>query len=145
MNAAANKQLVQDIFDKVAVGDSSLFVASLADNVTMRVTGRNSWSRTFQGKHSLLRELYGYLNTLTQKPRKTLPLRFFADDDHVVLEARGDMATKSGAPYENEYCLIFRLVDGKIVEMREYMDSALCERVLGNYPTTAGVRATVTN
>jgi hypothetical protein len=36
--------------------------------------------------------------------------------------------------YDNQYCLLYRLRDGKIVEIREYNDSILCERVLGPYP-----------
>ena len=45
------------------------------------------------------------------------------------------MTTKAGARYDNEYCLVYRLEHGKIVEIREYLDSALCEAVLGVYPT----------
>jgi ketosteroid isomerase-like protein len=44
------------------------------------------------------------------------------------------MMSKAGVPYNNEYCLIYRLRDRKIVEMTEYQDSTLCERVLGPYP-----------
>jgi uncharacterized protein len=51
-----------------------------------------------------------------------------------VVEARGEMRTRAGVPYNNEYCLIYRLKDGKIVEFREYCDSALTEAVLGKYP-----------
>ena len=50
-----------------------------------------------------------------------------------MVEARGEMQTKAGVPYNNEYCLIYRLKDGKIVEMREYCDSALTETVLGKF------------
>ena len=58
-----------------------------------------------------------------------------ADEDHVVVEARGDNMTKSGVPYCNDYCMVYRLRDGKIVEIREYCDSALVEAVLGRFPT----------
>jgi ketosteroid isomerase-like protein len=68
------------------------------------------------------------------EPRRTIPLRFIADGDFVVVEAKGDMLTKTGVRYDNDYCLIYRLADGKIVEIREYQDSTLCERVLGKFP-----------
>jgi ketosteroid isomerase-like protein len=135
MNAAENKKLMQDIFSQLATGDSTLFVERLADEVVMRVTGQYSWSRTFNGKQALLRDLYGYVRSLTQEPRKTIPIRFIAGDDHVAVEARGEMVRKDGARYANEYCLVFRLEGGKIVEMREYQDSVLCERVLGQFPS----------
>jgi ketosteroid isomerase-like protein len=134
VSATENKKLMQDIFAAVAAGDRSMFIDSLADDVTMRVTGKNSWSQTFEGKVSLLRDLYGYLNTLLADGRRTVAHRFIADGDHVVIEASGEMTTKAGVRYENEYCLVYRLEHGKIVEIREYLDSALCEAVLGAYP-----------
>jgi ketosteroid isomerase-like protein len=134
VSAAENKQLMQEIFARVAKGDGSLFVEHLADDVVMRVSGQYSWSQTFKGKEAVLRDLYGVVRERTTGLRKTIPVRFIADDDIVVIEARGEMTSKAGAPYNNEYCLIYRLRDRKIVEMTEYQDSTLCERVLGPYP-----------
>jgi uncharacterized protein len=56
------------------------------------------------------------LRALLAEPRRTVPYNFIADDDHVAVEARGDMMTKAGARYDNEYCLVYRLENGKIVE-----------------------------
>ncbi len=57
MGAAENKKLMQTIFAGVAAGDRALYVDSLADDVTMTVTGQYSWSQTFHGKESMLRDL----------------------------------------------------------------------------------------
>ena len=133
MSAAETKQLMQAIFARVAEGDGSLFVEHLADDVLIRVSGQYSWSQTFKGKEAALRDLYGVVRSRTTGLRKTIPLRFIADGDIVVIEARGEMMSKAGVPYNNEYCLIYRLRDRKIVEMTEYQDSTLCERVLGPY------------
>jgi uncharacterized protein len=100
----------------------------------MRVTGFYTWSKTFRGKKALLSDLYGLLGTLTTGPSKTIPNNIVADRDYVVVEARGEMTTKDGRPYNNEYCLVYRLKDGKIVEIREYQDSTLCEGTLGRFP-----------
>jgi hypothetical protein len=134
MSTAANKQLMERIFAAIAAGDRTLFVESLADDVTMRVTGQYSWSQTFKGKQALLRDLYGYLGTLLADGRRTIAHRFIAEGDHVVVEGKGDMRTKAGVAYNNDYCLIYRLKDGKIVEITEYCDSVLTENVLGKYP-----------
>ena len=133
MSAAENKRLMQAIFARVAGGDGSLFVEHLADDVVLRVTGQYSWARTFTGKQSVLRDLFGTVRERTTGVRKTIPLRYVADEDIVVVEGRGEMTAKTGVPYNNEYCLIYRLRDGKIVEITEYNDSALCERVLGPF------------
>jgi ketosteroid isomerase-like protein len=133
MSAAANKKLMETIFAAATAGDRTLYNDSLADDVSMTVTGQYSWSQTFHGKESVLRDLYGYVASLL-KHRRTVPLRFIADDEWVAVEARGDMVTTAGERYDNHYCLIYRIENGKIREIREYQDSTLCERVLGPFP-----------
>lgn len=134
MTASANKQLMQDLLAKAAAGDRAPYIDAIADDVTMVVTGQYSWSQTFRGKEALLRNLYGHLASLLADGRRTIPLRFLAEDDHVVVEGKGEMRTKAGQPYNNDYCLIYRLRDGRIVEIRESCDSALTEAVLGPFP-----------
>lgn len=134
MSAEKNKQLMQTIFAEIETGSGALFAATLADDVVMRVTGQYSWSRTFTGKEAVMRDLYGYVRSLVERGSRTIPLNMFADGDHVIVEARGAMMTRTGQKYDNEYCLIYRFAGGKIVEMREYCDSVLCEERLGLFP-----------
>jgi uncharacterized protein len=134
MSSADNKKLMQEIFAAVARGERAAYVDRLADDVTMTVTGQYSWSRTFRGKESVMRDLYGYVASRVNEGRRTIPVRVLADEDWVVVEAVGDMTSREGVRYDNQYCLFYRLRDGKIVEIREYNDSILCERVLGPYP-----------
>jgi ketosteroid isomerase-like protein len=82
----------------------------------------------------VMRDLYGYVRSLVERGSRTIPLNIFADGDHVIVEARGAMMTRTGKKYDNEYCLIYRFEDGKIVEVREYCDSVLCEERLGLFP-----------
>jgi uncharacterized protein len=51
MSAAENKKLMQTIFDRLAAGDRALFVDSLADDVTMTVTGQYSGRRPFTARN----------------------------------------------------------------------------------------------
>ena len=135
MDSAENKKLIAHVFERVAQGDRKPYLDLLHDEVTMTVTGEYSWSRTFKGKESVIRDLYGYVASRAPGQRKTTPFRILADDDWVIVEARGDMTTIEGKPYRNHYCLLYRLAAGRIVEIREYQDSTLCERLLGPYPT----------
>jgi ketosteroid isomerase-like protein len=143
MNAIANKKLMEDIFAAAgnpdpAVRDRALFTASLADDAKWVVTGHYSWSRTFTGKQSILNDLHGHVRSLLVERVRTIAHRFIADGDHVVVEARGDNVTKAGVRYDNDYCLVFRLEDGKIKEIREYCDSLLTEKALGRFPESDG-------
>ncbi len=143
MSAAANKKLMEEIFAAAgnpdpAARDRGLFVASLADDARWTVTGQYSWSHTFSGKQSILHDLLGQVGSLLAERTRTIAHRFIADGDHVVVEAKGDNLTKSGVRYDNDYCLVFRLEDGKIKEVREYCDLVLTEKALGRFPEPGG-------
>ena len=143
MSAATNKKLMQDIFaaagnPDAAARDRALFVASLAEDATWTVTGQYSWSRTFTGKESILNDLHGRVRSLLVDRVRTIAHRFIADGDHVVVEARGHNLTTSGVRYDNDYCLVFRLENGRIKEVREYCDSVLTEKALGPFPPAHG-------
>jgi ketosteroid isomerase-like protein len=136
---ATNKKLIERIFAAAAnpdpaVRDRALFIASLADDAKWVVTGQYSWSRTFTGKQSILNDLHGHVRSLLAERTRTIAHRFIADGDYVVVEAKGDNVTKEGARYDNDYCLVYRLENGKITEIREYCDSVLAERALGRFP-----------
>ena len=138
MSAATNKKLMQDIFAAAAnpdpaARDRALFIASLADDATWIVTGQYSWSRTFAGKDQILNDLHGHVRSRLLDRTRTLAHRFIADDDFVVVEAKGDNVTREGVRYDNDYCLVFRLEAGRIKEIREYCDSVLTEKILGPY------------
>ena len=146
MSTAANKTLIQDIFASAGNPDASkrdraLFVASLADDAKWIVTGQYSWSRTFAGKESILRDLHGHVGSLLAARTRTVAHRFIADGDCVAVEARGDNVTKTGVRYDNEYCLVFQFEDGKIKEIREYCDSVLTEKALGKFPVGTSAAA----
>lgn len=66
---------------------------------------------------------------LVERVRLTVR-RILADADHVVVEARGRATTKGGAPYNNDYCFIYRISGGKVVEVTEYLDTQLASAAL---------------
>ena len=139
MSAIENKKLMQEIFTSAghpdpAVRDRALFTASLADDAKWKVTGQYSWSRSFTGKESILNDLHGLVRSLLVERARTVARRFIADGDCVVVEARGDNLTRTGVRYDNDYCLVFRLENSKIKEVREYCDSVLTETALGPFP-----------
>lgn len=132
MSAAENKQLLQDIFTALSQGDSSLFVDRMADDFRWTISGTSAWSRTFEGKNAVLTELFAPLSSQISGNIKLLPLRFIAEDEFVVVQARGENTTKRGAAYNNNYCFVFRLADGKLQEVTEYLDTELVTAALGS-------------
>jgi ketosteroid isomerase-like protein len=59
-------------------------------------------------------------------------LRIIADGDLVAVDAGGDNMAKTGVPYCNTYCFVFRLEGGKLKEVTEYQDTELATRALGD-------------
>jgi uncharacterized protein len=140
-DTASNKKLIEQIFAAAgssdpAVRDRALFIASLADDAIWTVTGQYSWSRTFTGKQSIMNDLHGYVRTRLAERTRTIARRFIADGEYVAVEAKGDNITREGVRYDNDYCLVFRLEGGKIKEIREYCDSVLTEKALGEFPVS---------
>jgi ketosteroid isomerase-like protein len=146
MSAIDNKKRVQEIFAAAgspdpAVRDRSLFIASLAEDARWVVTGQYSWSRTFTGKQSIMDDLHGRVRSLLVERARTVAHRFIADDDCVVVEAKGSNVARTGARYDNDYCRVLRLENGKIKEVREYCDSVLTEKTLGPFPAAETLAA----
>jgi ketosteroid isomerase-like protein len=131
MNPAQNKELLQQIFDALAAGNSRPFVDSMADDFRWIISGNSSWSRTYESKQAVLNELFPVLRVMMADRVRTIAHRFIAEGDHVVVEARGKNVTRAGQPYENSYCFVFTLRDGKLIEGIEYMDTELALAVLG--------------
>jgi len=53
-----------------------------------------------------------------------------AESDRVVVEFEGNATTCDGKPYNNQYCMVFMLADGKIKQVNEYFCTILAEQVL---------------
>ena len=132
MTAPDNKQLIQGIFEALSNGDSRPFVETLADDVRWTVMGTTPWSRTYEGKRSVLTDLLGELRNRLADRYRASARRVIAEGDLVVVEARGQATTKTGIPYNNEYCFLYRLDGGKIREVTEYLDTALLATALAD-------------
>jgi ketosteroid isomerase-like protein len=131
MSAEENKQLVQTWLDETTRGEWQPFAGALADDVRYTLIGSNSWAGTYVGRETVVRDLWLPLTRRYTAPIRIRPHRLVAEGDLVVVEATGDATTRTGVPYQNTYCMIFRLRDGKIAEATEYMDTELTTAVLG--------------
>lgn len=59
----------------------------------------------------------------------------YCDGDTVILEERMQAMLANGRRYDNNYCFIFELLEGRIARVREYMDTQKGRRsVIGDLP-----------
>lgn len=134
MSAAENKQLLKNIYDEMAKGNTKPFGDALADDVKWTLQGSTDWSKTYDGKDAVYRELLTPLFEKFADQYTTELVRMIAEDDFVSVEFKGRVTTKTGKPYNNSYCYIFRFENGKVAEITEYFDTELVSKVLdGKY------------
>jgi ketosteroid isomerase-like protein len=53
-----------------------------------------------------------------------------AEGDRVAVEISGEAIHASGETYNNQYHFLLRIQDGKILELKEYMDTQLAAKIL---------------
>jgi uncharacterized protein len=130
MTTGENKELMQRLCAALSAGDSAPFREAMADGFTWTVMGDTAWSGTYRGKPAVLRDLIAPLFAQFADAYTNVAHNFVAEGDQVVVECRGRVATKSGARYDNAYCWVCRLEDGKLVSLTEYLDTRLLTTAL---------------
>ena len=124
------RALLTTIFNGLAAGDGRAFQAALSEDIVWRVPGSSGWSGEYRGvadiRERLLVPLRARLGTI-----RSIADRIVVDGDHAAVEFHGDNQTVGGQRYDNRYVFMFRFAGDRIVEINEYMDTALAERVLG--------------
>ena len=133
MRTAENKETIRRIYAALEHGDRSVFGASVHPDYIWRFPGHCSWSKRFSGQEEVRSRLLKPLFALFATEYKAKAINLIAEGDTVVAEVRGDVQTKTGKRYNNEYCFLFRFRGDKIAEIVEYCDTDLKERVLGPY------------
>ena len=131
MGIKKNKQVVLDFYDAGARGDMDACFALLSDDIVWKNIGSTKFSGTYTGKQMLVEQLLGPLFDQLKAGIRSEIERLTAEGDIVVAQTSGIAETLEGAPYNNSYCQILRIADGKIVEVKEYFDTALVDAVFG--------------
>jgi len=131
MSAADNKEIIRNMFAELSKGNSQAFLDQMADNVRFTIIGTTKYSGTCNGKQKLVNKVLGPLSAQLEGGLTITPDNFIAEGDYVALQARGNSRTKSGGTYNNTYCQVFRLANGKVQEVTEYLDTELVTRAFG--------------
>src|SRR5216684_3407634 len=131
MGAAENRELIRNMFAELSKGNADGFLSKLADDVKFTVQGTTKFSGTCNSKQELLTKVLGPLSAQLEGGLTITPDNFIAEGDYVVTQARGKSNTKAGGTYNNNYCQVFRLANGKVQEVTEYLDTELVTKAFG--------------
>lgn len=123
MPTEQNRRIIEQAFDGLSRADPSAFIDAMADDIVWIIEGQSKLSGRYEGKKAIEEELVPTLFANFATPYRNIPEEIIA----IVVLARGDVKTVRGEDYNNSYCFVIRMRDGKIVGLREYMDTALAE------------------
>lgn len=125
---AQEKQRIIEVMTALAEGNDQPFLDAMHRDIRWIWMGSGDLSRTFDGKEAVLNELWQSVKTDIAQPFRVKANLILAEGAYVVVEGQGHNKTPSGKEYNNRYCWIMKMVEGKIVELREYMDTDLVRR-----------------
>jgi len=128
MTNGDRRALVRRAFEDLGRGDSSTFAALLAPDVVYRVIGTTAVSGVMRGTEEVVRRLIGPLAGALATPLAIRVDRLAVEGDVVTVEGEGTATLRSGAPYDNTYCFVFRFAGDRVAEVTEYLDTHLVTR-----------------
>ena len=131
MGIAENKQVVLDFYEAGARGDMDACFALLADEIRWTNIGSTRFSGTYIGKQAIADDLLGPLFGRLKAGISSQVERLTAEGDIVVAQTTGTAETVDGTPYNNTYCQVIQIREGRIAAVTEYMDTALIDSVFG--------------
>ncbi len=94
------------------------------------IHGTTKYSGLYNGKADAADRLLGSLSGQLGGLKVVLD-EMVAEGDWVVGRGRGIALTTTGQEYNNEYCWWYRIVNGTVVEIIEYLDTELVTNLLG--------------
>lgn len=127
----SNKRIVLQAYAALKAGDVPGYFNAMTEDVTVTYFGKHRFSRTFRGKADIMENFLPPLLDRLEGPIKITVTNAIAEGDQVFVEAQGESRTKDGLDYNNLYGIVLRLKEGKIVEIREYMDTELTKDIFG--------------
>lgn len=122
-----NKRIIEQAFQGLARADPTAFLDAMADEIIWIIMGQSRVSGRYEGKTAIQKDLVPALFANFATEYRNYAEEIIAESDRVVVLARGEVKTVRGEDYNNDYCFVFRMREGKVLEVREYCDTALAE------------------
>jgi ketosteroid isomerase-like protein len=128
MSVEENKRVVMGLFEAMNAGNADAVMGALADSATWWVAGNFPLSGT--KTKAQFGELLAGLAPQIDGALRLTPIGVTADGERVAVEADSYAKLKNGRTYQNQYHFLFIVRDGKIQDVKEYMDTMHANQVL---------------
>jgi hypothetical protein len=127
MATRANKQTAIDFIQAINSGDKDCLLQLMHDAATWTVpqSAVAPYAGTHQGASVIADMMVGAVEQAFDADGVHHDVGLcVAEGEHVVLETRMTARQPTGKSYENAYVFIFCISDGRIVSIREHVDTA---------------------
>jgi ketosteroid isomerase-like protein len=125
-----NVEIVRRLIGDMNAGNAQAYLEALTEDVRYTVIGSTPFSGARQGRDAIITEVVMPLMEKLDGFVTITPQSVFGEGDLVCVQATGSARTKTGQPYDNTYCFVFRFRDDRIAEITEYLDTDLVRTVL---------------
>jgi ketosteroid isomerase-like protein len=136
MSTVNNKQRIAQLWHAFATRDETLIASFFQDDAVWIAPANNATAVAlgvtsgFTGAANIARFIAKDFGRLYADGVIVEFRGLYADGDTVITETRLRATLSNGRSYDNEYCFAFELSDGRVIAMREYMDTAKGYRMI---------------
>jgi ketosteroid isomerase-like protein len=129
MGTAENKEPVRQMREAKGLDE---MLAAMSDDVRWTIMGSTKYSHTMNGKKEIVDKLLHPIFAEMESMGSNHVDNVIAEGDYVVVQQHATgRKTKTGNPYNNSYCLVYKVIGGKIKEITEYLDTELVTAAFG--------------
>jgi ketosteroid isomerase-like protein len=132
----AAEQAVLAFFETLSTGDLDALALQLHEDMSWEPMVRDiPGAGLHQGREAVLNDFLGPIRGVFKPGDPKVRIdAMVSDGDRVMVETRATGERADGKPYANRYAWAFELKDGKILRVREYMDSLYVARFFDMIP-----------
>jgi hypothetical protein len=129
MMTSTNRDIVTGLWRAFAARDADRIRSYLAEEAVWSAPADNATAKFLgvpsgmSGREQIVRFIVDQFPRMYAQDVKVDYQGMYADGDIVVVEMTLSATLANGRPYSNKYCFIHELKDGKVVELREFMDT----------------------
>jgi uncharacterized protein len=134
-----NSLIIRTFLAELGTGSLDKAVSYLTEDAMWAIVQTSRG--TSISKPQLKARLAGMRASLKDNVLQLKPINFIENGHSVAVEVESYAVTNLGKVYENKYCIIFKMVDGKIADIREYNDSLHVTEIL--LPAVAHMQAQI--
>jgi ketosteroid isomerase-like protein len=130
------EQAVLAFFETLSTGDLDALALQLHEDMSWEPMVRDiPGAGLHQGREAVLNDFLGPIRGVFRPGDPKVHIdAMVSDGDRVMVETRAAGERADGKPYANRYAWAFELKDGRILKVREYMDSLYVARFFDMVP-----------